>query len=277
LECNSCRSIMDGSSVDVKEINVGQQGGKADVDAVINDLGYAPFNSAHKIIIFDEAHELTKAAKDLLLKPIENGYKHVYFIFCTNQPEKLRSKGKNGEPFLDRCTVLNFGRVDRGQLFSLLKNVCEFEGFSFTTSALNIIVDESKGVPRNALVWLNQVAIDGTWEDKTVKEICGTLDEGDDPRVLELCKELTKGIFKNALPNYEKVKKDVPVENIRIITAGWFVGCLKRSKNPNQARMYSKVLDVVTQPIYEQGKLAEHKWYNYMFKITDIIASGGKY
>ena len=48
---------------------------------------------------------------------------------------------------------------------------------------------------------------------------------------------------------------------------------LKRSKTDN-ARILSKVLDVLTEPIYEQGKPGEYRWYNYMFKVTDIINGG---
>ena len=90
LKCKTCKTILEGSCADVKEINVGQSGGKDHVDKVIRDLSYAPFAANYKVLIFDEAHELTSAAKDLLLKPIENGYSHVYFIFCTNKPDKIK-------------------------------------------------------------------------------------------------------------------------------------------------------------------------------------------
>lgn len=271
LVCNSCRSIMNENSVDVREINVGQSGGKDYVDAIVRDLVMAPFNSRYKVIIFDEAHELTTAAKDLLLKPLESGYDHVYFIFCTNQPNKLRSKSKDsGEPFLDRCTVVNFGRIDNSLIKGLLTNVCEFEGFQYTGEVINLITEESQGVPRNALVWLNQIAIEGTWSLQSAKVICGALSEDDDPQVLALCQALNKGSFKEAVDIFEKIKT-IPVENIRISVDGYFVSCLKRSPKIGDARKFSSILNVSSIPIYEQGKLAGNKFYNYLFKITDIV------
>ena len=227
----------------------------------------------YKIIIFDEAHELTTAAKDLLLKPIENGYDHVYFIFCTNQSDKLRSKKKDvGEAFLDRCSILNFGRQNIELVRKLLQNVCEFEGFQFNTDVLDLIAEESKGVPRNALVWLNQVSLEGSWSMSSAKEICEVASGEDDPQIIELCRALNKGSFKIATEIFEGIKT-IPVESIRIPVAGFFVACMKRSKKVGDARKYSEILDVVSTPIYEQGKLALPKWYNIMFKVMDIISS----
>lgn len=271
LECSSCKTILEGSNIDVKEINVGQTGGKDYVNAIVRDLSMAPFNTRFKVIIFDEAHELTSSAKDLLLKPIESGYEHVYFIFCTNQPDKLRSKIKDaGEAFLDRCSVLNFGRVQVESIRGLLKNVCEFEGFQFRVEALDIIAEESKGVPRNALVWLNQIATEGSWRLSVVREICKSGIDEDDPKVIELCKSLNNGSFINAVELFDRITT-IPVETLRISVTAYFVKCLKRSKKVSDARKFSKILDVLTVPIYEHGKLAEHKWYNYMFKVTDIV------
>lgn len=271
LACQSCRSIMNESSVDVREINVGQSGGKDFVDSVVHDLVFSPFHSKFKVIIFDEAHELTTAAKDLLLKPTESGYDHVYFMFSTNQPDKLRSKTReSGQPFLDRCSIINFGRIEDKLIKELLLNVCEFEGFPYKVDVLDILVEESQGVPRNALMWLNQIAIESSWSIERAKEICGLLKEQDDPQILELCISLKKGSFKESISLFDKIK-NVPVETIRITVSGFFVGCLKKSTNVKEARRHSKIIDIVSIPIYEQGKLASQKFYNCMFKITDIL------
>jgi len=276
LQCSSCATILEGSSLDIKEINVGQDGGKDAVSAIVRDLPMAPFNSRYKVIIFDEAHELTAAAKDLLLKPIESGYDHVYFIFCTNQPEKLKSKRKGvGEAFLDRCSILNFGRISIDLISNLLLNVCEYEGFEYNTGVLSIIAEESKGVPRNALVWLNQIATEGSWSLEVAKEICDVMAEEDDPQIKELCRALNQGKFKEAMVVFEKIKT-MSIESIRIPISFYFLACLKNSRKVGDAKKYSQILDIITQPVYEQGKAAIPKWYNMMFKITDIILMKGK-
>jgi len=278
LECSSCRSILDGNSIDVKEINVGQSGGKDYVDSIVRDLSSSPFNSNVKVLIFDEAHELTNAAKDLLLKPLENGYDHVYFIFCTNQPEKLRSKKKDaGEAFLDRCNILNFNRISTDLITELLLNICEFEGVNYNVDVLKFLSEESVGVPRNAVVWLSQVITENSWTISVAKEICGVLVEENDPQIIDLCRSLNDGKFKKAVTIFTGMR-NVNMESVRITVTGYFVGCLKRSKKVPEARKYSAIVDVLSTPIYEVGRLAGYKWYNYMFKVTDIInlVSGGR-
>jgi DNA polymerase-3 subunit gamma/tau len=260
LKCGSCLSIIDGNSIDVKEINVGQSGGKDYVDAIVKELPTAAWNSRFKIIIFDEAHELTNAAKDLLLKPIENGYDHVYYIFCTNQPEKLRSRKKDvGEAFLDRCSVLNFNRVPIEQIQGLLQDVVEFEGMPLNHEILSIVSNESKGVPRNALVWLNQISTEGSWDPAVAREICGSITEEDDPNVFKLAQLLNKGNFKEAVALFEKVSKTAQAETVRIRVAAYFVSALKKARTVDEGRKFSAILDILTIPIYEQGKVGEYK------------------
>jgi len=91
-----------------------------------------------------------------------------------------------------------------------------------------------------------------------------------DPQLIELFKVLNKGSFKEAIDIFDMIKT-LPIESIRIGITGLFVGCLKRSKKIGDGHKFSKILDILTVPIYEQGKVAEHKWYNYMFKVTDTV------
>lgn len=276
LECGTCKRILEGNHTDVKEINVGQANGKDHTEKVIQDLSYAPFDARYKVIIFDEAHKLTTAAKDLLLKPLENGYSHVYFIFCTNQPDQLKAKNKKkGEPFLDRLFTLNFNEVEREDIYSLVLNICEFEGLRYSKDVLNIITDESAGIPRLAINWLDSIIKEGSWHLDVAKQICLEVDVDEDPNIYELSRALNSGNFKAALDKYELVKK-IPAETLRIVVSGFFVGCLKKSQSAARARMYSALLDILADPIYEVGKPGMYKWTNCMFKITDTIKKGSK-
>lgn len=273
LECSSCKSILEGNSLDIREINVGQSGGKAYVDSIISDLPMSPFNTRFKVLIFDEAHELTTAAKDLLLKPIESGYEHVYFIFCTNQPEKLKSKRKDaGEAFLDRCSTLNFGRVSADDIKYLLNTISEFEGHSPNSDVINLIAEEAKGVPRSSIMWLNQVIIEGSWSIEAARDICKVLAEDEEPIVIELCRAINKADWKGAVAITSDIKT-IPIETLRIYVTRYFVSCLTKSTTLMEGRKYSRILDVLMEPIYEQGKLADYKWLNYVFKAIEVVVN----
>lgn len=263
-ECSSCKSILNHNSMDTQEINVGAYGNKGDVVGLIEAMPDAPFSSKYKVIIFDEAHKLTPAAQDALLKIIEDGYDHVYFIFCTNEPERLKGA------FIDRCNIMHFGKISIDLLCEMLKNVCEFEGMEYNQEVLNYISKESTGVPRRSLVWLKQVNDEGTWTLEAAKEITGIFVDEGSAEIIELCRVLLKGKWKESIKTYEKLKK-VPPESVRVAVEGYFTGCLKRAKNYAIGRQHSKILDAISVPIFQTGKTAQNKIYNYMFKIIDII------
>jgi DNA polymerase III subunit gamma/tau len=271
LECSSCKSIINQNSIDVIEINVGMSGGKDAVESIVRDLPSAPFNSRFKIVIFDEAHKLTSAAQDLLLKVIEEGYSYVFFCFITNYPEKL------SDPFITRCNVMHFNRLGDDLLYDMLLNICEFEGYECNTEVLKYISEGCEGVPRNALTWLRNVVDEGSWVLETAKKIGGLFTDEDDPQLKELCQILVKGHFKDSFKLFNKIKKKFPVESIRITVVGYFTACLKNSKKVYDARKFSAILDFLTIPIYDQGRPAEYKFINYMFKITDYINDPNNY
>lgn len=266
LKCESCLSIISNYSMDVIEVNLGQSGRKGDVSDLVKDLGSAAFFSKYKILIMDEAQDLTKASQDLLLKVIEDGYSHVYFIFCTNEPEKLK------DTFISRCSVLHFGRMSVENITTILTNVCEFEGINYNKDVVNYIANEAKGVPRDGLVSLKQVIDEGSWTVEAIKELSGSILDEDNPQIIELSRAMFKGSFKNALSIYNKF--NVAPESLRIPVAGYFIGCLKRSKKVSEARKYDKIMDIIGKPIYQTGKLGEHVMIHRIFKVTDIMNGG---
>lgn len=265
LECKACKSILNHNSMDTMEINVGAYGNKDDVLKIIEDLPTAPFRDRFKVIIMDEAHKLTPASVEALLKIIEDGYSHVYFIFCTSKPHKLKN-----EAFLGRCTGMRFDRITTELVYNLLKNVSEFEGFEYKKDVLEYLAKESAGVPRQGLVWLKQVEDEQSWALQAAKQITGVFLDESDAQIIELSKALIRREWATSISLYGKLDK-LPAETIRVAVAGFFVGCLKRSRKIPDARKYSRILDFFTVPIYETGKAGVHKFHNYMFKTIDIL------
>lgn len=267
LECTSCKSILNYNSMDTQEINVGAYGNKGDVVKIIEDLPSAPFMSRHKVTIFDEAHKLTGPAQDALLKTIEDGYSHVYFIFCTDEPEKL------DPAFVERCESMHFGHISLGLIYELLENVAQFEGMEYNKDVLKYLADESRGVPRRSLVWLNSVNMSESWTVEEAKEITGVILDEDSPEVIELCRSLSKCQWKESVKLYSKIKK-IPPEKVRLAVEGYFTACLKRAGTYGKGREFSEILDAISQPIYQTGKAGENKMYNYMFKVIDTLKKG---
>ncbi|RLC98838.1 MAG: hypothetical protein DRI46_10610 [Chloroflexi bacterium] len=269
LKCNVCTHTLNNNNPDVLEINVAQSGNKGDVDQIVRSLTTAPMLSRYKVVIFDEAHELTKASLALLLKVVEDGYKHVYFIFCTNHPEKLKNEAFTG----GRVSTMYFNRLTNDDIANILLNVAEFEGMAYNMDVLQYLVEEVKGVPRDALAFLKLVNAEGSWTLETAKEITGIPLDENSPAIMEISRALLKGEFKTATKIYVGLK-NVQAESVRIAIAGYFVGCLKRANYHEDGVKYSKVLDIMTVPIYQTGKLGDHVMLNNMFKAANIV--GGR-
>lgn len=265
LICSACKNILEGNSIDIIEINVGKSGGKDATDKTIKDLSYAPMMLRNKVVIFDEAHQLTSAAQNLLFKEIEDGFPNVYFIFCTNEPEKLK------DALLDRLIPMHFGPISLDLIASMLRNICEYEGQEYTDDIITYISELSKGIPRKSISLLKKVMDEGSWDLKNIKEflVFEHIDE-DNPMILDICKELSRGSFKGALDVLKKMKT-VSEEQVRIAIAGTFTNRLTRSKTFEQGDKFSQILDIVTVPIYQTGKPGRHILTNYFFKVSKII------
>jgi DNA polymerase-3 subunit gamma/tau len=265
LKCRICKATLEHQNLDVIEINVGESGGKAAVEKITSDLSYSPMMSSNKVLIFDEAHKLTPAAQDLLLKKIEDGYDNVYFIFCTNKPEKLVPE------FIDRNFGMYFGTMADKLLLELITNVCDYEGVEYKPNILRYIVEIAKGTPRRAIMSLKVVIDEGSWDIDNVKAalISQAIDE-DNPNVMAIGKCLMAGRFKESLKVLKNLK-NVPEETVRIATAGFFTNKLTWCKSFEEGDKFSAILDFMTVPILMTGKPAYHKLVNSFYKATKIM------
>ena len=264
FKCDSCLGVINQNSIDVMEINVGTHGTKGDVTNIVKDLPGAPFNSRYKVVIFDEAQELTSASQNLLLKIMEDGYRHVYMIFCTNEPEKLKPAFRGG-----RVTRLHFDKLSDKMLYDLLVNVAEFEGMKYDSKILLYLAEESKGVPRDCLPWLKQVNDEGSWSLGAAKAIVGILLDKDDPDIIKLCTTLYNGDWTKAKNMYSNIK--MPAESKRAAMCGFFVYRVKTVRKLGEARLYNDLAKLIVDPIYLPGKLGDHKMLTAMFDMVSLV------
>jgi DNA polymerase-3 subunit gamma/tau len=143
-ECESCKEILAGSSVDVKEIDAASNNKVEDVHKIIEDAQYAPLGNK-KVYILDEAHMLTTAAWNSLLKILEEPPANTLFILCTTEENKVPAT------IVSRCRKLFFERVDLNEIVDLMEDICEERGCAYDKDALVLISRASEGCVRDAL------------------------------------------------------------------------------------------------------------------------------
>jgi DNA polymerase III subunit gamma/tau len=262
-KCEYCKRIINLNSFAVMEVDAAHTSDVGTIRNIVDDLPSAALgNEKYKILIIDEAHNLSDKAEDALLKPLEDTPGHVYIILCTNYPEKLKEVTRN------RCKTIQFGRLKDEEIYALLEEVAQFEGMSYTKDILKYIAEESEGTPRKSLSFLQQVGSEGSWTKDSASLIINANTEIDQLEVFEFCKILLKGSWKNVVRSYKNIK-NVPVESIRIIIMGFMAGCLKNAKNPNEATKFSKIIDIISTPYY--APKPEHVLLNNLFKIVMIL------
>jgi len=269
-KCTACKATIDLNSLAVIEIDAGRAGDVANTRKILNDLPSAPMGGErYKVAIFDEAHKLggQSGSEDALLKFLEDTPEHVYVILCTNEPQKLKIVTRN------RCKTVQFNRLTDKDIYELLEQVSQFEGFSYTKEILSYIAEESEGVPRAALSYLQMIASEGSWTKEAASLVINAGVDIDYKEVIDFCRVLIKGNFINSIEFYKKVKS-VPPEIMRLTICGFFVGCLKKARSIDDANKFSEIIDFMSKPLFNIPK-PEHILTNNFFKITQILQRRG--
>jgi DNA polymerase-3 subunit gamma/tau len=150
-ECDSCREIASGTSVDVIEIDAASNTSVENIRELNENVKYAPARGRYKVYIIDEVHMLSNSAFNALLKTLEEPPAHVVFVFATTDPHKLPAT------ILSRCQHYDFRRVPRAQIEAHLKGICDAESIKAEPKALSRLAGLAEGSVRDGLSLLDQV------------------------------------------------------------------------------------------------------------------------
>ncbi|TCZ78944.1 DNA polymerase III subunit gamma/tau [Paenibacillus albiflavus] len=151
-ECSACLRMLDGTLMDVVEIDAASNNGVDEIRDLRDKVKYAPTEVRCKIYIIDEVHMLSQGAFNAFLKTLEEPPEHVIFILATTDPQKIPAT------ILSRCQRFDFKRVSLEDQVQWLKFVCEQEKLTADEEALHYIGRLSDGGMRDALSLLEQVS-----------------------------------------------------------------------------------------------------------------------
>jgi DNA polymerase-3 subunit gamma/tau len=150
--CDSCKSVAEGSSVDVIEIDGASNNSVDNIRDLRERVKYAPSSGRYKVYIIDEAHMLSTSAFNALLKTLEEPPPHVLFVLATTEARKIPAT------VLSRCQHLPFRRVSTKNIKERLKTITSAEGISASDGALALMARAADGSIRDSLTILDQVS-----------------------------------------------------------------------------------------------------------------------
>ncbi len=172
-ECETCKSISAGTSMNVIEIDAASNNGVENIRGIIDEVQYSPTEGRYKVYIIDEVHMLSIGAFNALLKTLEEPPSYVIFILATTEPQKIPIT------ILSRCQRYDFKRITIDTIYDRLNELMLKENVETEERALRYVAKAADGSMRDALSLLDQ-CIAFYMDDKLtydkVLEVLGAVD-----------------------------------------------------------------------------------------------------
>jgi DNA polymerase III subunit gamma/tau len=171
--CNSCREISAGTSLDVLEIDAASNRGIEQIRELREMVRYAPAAARYKVIILDEAHQLTDEASNALLKTLEEPPERVVFILATTRSEDLV------ETIKSRAQLFQFRLLTFREISGQIEKIAKAENLEIDSGAVAVLARAAEGSLRDGLSLLEQaIAYAGDRiSDAQVRELLGIVAE----------------------------------------------------------------------------------------------------
>ena len=191
-ECDSCKEIAAGTSLDVIEVDAASNRGIDQIRELREMVRYAPAASRSKVVILDEAHMLTGEASNALLKTLEEPPDRVIFVMATTEPENLV------DTIRSRSQHFHFRALTFAEIAGRLEEIAKKEDLKIEPGAMAVIARMAEGSLRDALSLLEQARAycGDTIADKDVRELLGVVP---DDALEELVGAISSGSADRAL------------------------------------------------------------------------------
>ncbi|MBR4170041.1 MAG: DNA polymerase III subunit gamma/tau [Kiritimatiellae bacterium] len=151
LQCEACKEIAAGTSLDVMELDGASHNKVEDVRPIIEGVQFKPASAKYKVFIIDECHMLTPSAWNALLKTLEEPPEYVVFIFATTEGDKVLAT------IISRCQRFDLRRIATPLIVQRLRHICNEEKVEASEDTLLAIARGAEGGMRDALSSLDQL------------------------------------------------------------------------------------------------------------------------
>jgi DNA polymerase III subunit gamma/tau len=205
--CVSCTEIRAGNAVDVIEIDAATNRGIDEIRELRDAARYRPARDRYKIYILDEAHQITDAAFNALLKTLEEPPDHIVFMMATTQPEDIP------QTIRSRCQHFSFHAVRFDDILAQLRTIAANEQITADEAALALLAEAGDGSMRDALSIMDQaIASAPVTEDRP---------HLDAQQILDLTGNVPNTVFERLMEAISENQSATVIEEInRLLNAG---------------------------------------------------------
>ena len=197
-KCSTCKSLADGSSLDISEIDAASNNGVDEMRDLREKVQYPPVVGKYKVYIIDEVHMLTPSAFNAVLKTLEEPPRHAVFILATTEPQKIPAT------ILSRCMRFDFKLIPQKDLEDLIKSVLVKTGKQFEEEAVSAIARAGAGSARDSLSIADMCASYSTGK-LTYDDVSAVLGSADVLKIAEILEYILSEDAANAMTAVENV------------------------------------------------------------------------
>src|SRR4029077_20267910 len=261
-KCDSCLEVLNGTALDLIEIDAASNRGIDDVRDLREKVNLAPARGPYKVYIIDEAHGLTGDAFNALLKTLEEPPPHAVFVMCTTDAQKMPLT------VIGRCQHFVFRRHSEEQIVSRLSFIASAEKVVVEPEAMQLIARTAQGSMRDAVGLLDQLVplAAGPISVEAARSLLGIAD----PRVLEaLLEHVLAGRAAEALSELNRIYSEGG--ELRQVVRGLMEVCRDRlvtalsARDEATARRLSDVLDAL---LHLDGEVRRHAEPRFLVEAT---------
>ncbi len=185
-ECDICKGIIDGSILDVKEIDAASNNGVDNIREIRDDVRYVSTTAKYTVYIIDEVHMLSSGAFNALLKTLEEPPEHVIFILATTEAHKVP------QTILSRCQRFDFRRIKPSDIILRMKEIAYGDNLNISDDAYNMLARLADGSMRDGLSILERV-VSACGNEITAENIVSILGISTADSVLSIADAIAQG------------------------------------------------------------------------------------
>lgn len=200
-ECSVCRGILNGSIMDVKEIDAASNNGVDNIRDIREDAQYVSADTRYTVYIIDEVHMLSAGAFNALLKILEEPPENVIFILATTEAHKVP------QTILSRCQRFDFKRIKPDDIIRRIKEIASADNIKISDDGYKLLARLADGSMRDGLSILERVA-SASAEEITASLITDILGISDNEQVFAITDAFTQNDADKILSVIDKVSED---------------------------------------------------------------------
>ena len=269
--CDLCRKIMQGTSMNVIEIDAASNNSVANVREIIEEVQYPPTEGRYKVYIIDEVHMLSTGAFNALLKTLEEPPAYVIFILATTEIHKIPVT------IVSRCQRYDFHRISVDTIGNRMRDLMDAENVKIEDKALDYIAKAADGSMRDALSLLDECIAFFSNSEITYEKVLNILGAVDTSIFSSLFEAVRKSDSLTAIEIIEKVVRDGRELGQFVNDFIWYLRNLMIVKSMSDAAEVIDVSEETYKVLKEESAITEKEIIMRYIRVMSELSNEMKY